>query len=313
MDVLVSIHQEAFTALGFEKGGMTLVDAAEQTELLNTYGKDGSTLCAGGSVANSVVAFSQLGGCAAYACSLATDYFGNQYRSDLGALKVELDVAQQSSGATGTCVVLVTPDSERTMRTALGVATNLKASDLNEDNIAQSDWVFIEGYLLGNEGGPELVQAAAALAKKHGTRVALTLSDAFIVNVFGDQVRSVLPDVDMLFANQVEARALAGADSDQAAADIIIDKYVKRLVLTQGEQGVLVAFDSSRYHVDALECSPVDVTGAGDIFAGSFLYGLTHDLSPEASARKACALAKEKICQVGARYKGDLKEIWEKA
>lgn len=311
VDIFLEVSEEDFAKLGIEKGTMHLVTPEEQQELLASF--HGVGLSSGGSAANSIIALSQLGGTGSFCCCLGNDEYGKHYKQEFEELQIKILSPLIEGGATGTSVILVTPDAERTMRTSLGIANSFEDGQIKEELIASAEWLFIEGYLLANpEGSGKALHTAVEYAKKHGTKIAFTCSEAWVVQSFESELRGIVSDCDLVFCNETEAKALAGTDDTKKALEVL-SGYKCNTVVTLGGQGAYVSYDSFQGHIPAFSCSPVDVTGAGDMFAGSFLYGITHGYSPEFSAKGACFLASKVISQVGARMNADLQALWKEA
>jgi sugar/nucleoside kinase (ribokinase family) len=311
VDIFVEVSEEEFRQLGFERGSMRLVEVAEQRQLLERYQKSEPRLVSGGSVANSVIAFAQLGGSAAFIGCVGDDRYGLHYQEEFEQLDIDIGNPVIVGEATGTCVALITPDAERTMRTCLAVASHLAARHVDAERIQNSEWLFIEGYVFANQHtGQGAIREAVRLAKQHGTKIALTCSEAFIPNVFGDAFRDALRQADLLFANATEAGAVAGAKSAKEAFDKLKGQ-IPSLVVTDGPHGAYVRHAGAEVHVPAFPCEPKDLTGAGDMFAGAFLYGITHDVPAPAAARAACFLAAKVISQVGARLHHGTRQFWD--
>jgi sugar/nucleoside kinase (ribokinase family) len=173
--------------------------------------------------------------------------------------------------------------------------------------------LFVEGYVLANpDTGQGAVREAIARARAHGTKVALTCSEAFIVQVFGDAFRAALAQTDLLFCNASEAQAVTGA-ADAAGAFARLRNVVPAAVVTDGANGAHVRYGGVEAHVPAYPCDPKDLTGAGDMFAGAFLYGITHDIHPARAARAANFLAMKVITQFGARLHHGTRQAWDEA
>ena len=219
-------------------------------------------LVSGGSVGNSVIAFSQLGGDAAFIGCVGDDRYGLFYEAEMQELEIDVGNPAIVGATTGTCVCLITPDAERTMRTCLAVSSHLAEKHIVEERIAQSDWLFVEGYLFANPMGQGAVKQAIRLAKKHGTKVAVTCSEAFIVEVFGAPFFEALKDADLLFCNEPEGKAVAKAASAEEAFAKLKD-IVPSAVVTSGPHGVYVRHEGVEKHVPAFPCEPKDLTGAG--------------------------------------------------
>jgi sugar/nucleoside kinase (ribokinase family) len=310
VDIFADISHEDFAPLGFEKGTMRLVTTDEQRDLLTRFGSRSPVLCSGGSVANSLIAIAQLGGKSAICCNLADDEYGRFYRDECVQMGMRVPVQLAKQGATGTVVSLITPDAERTMRTALGASVELAPEHVDRASIQDSKWVFIEGYVFSNsDQSREAIRETVKIAREYATPLAVTCSEAWVVHGFGEHLRGVLEHTELLFANEEESMALSGAGDVVQAGKSLSAKF-PHVVLTAGERGAYIWWRGEELHVPAFECKPRDLTGAGDMFAGAFLYGITHGLSPYDAGHRACFLASKVISQVGARLKGDLKQLW---
>jgi sugar/nucleoside kinase (ribokinase family) len=192
----------------------------------------------------------------------------------------------------------------------LAVSSHLAARHVDEERIKNSDWLFIEGYVFANpDTGQTAIREAIKLAKKHGTKIAVTCSDAFVVNVFGDALREALKDADLFFCNESEACAVSGARTADEAFQKL-KSHIPSVVVTNGPGGVYIRHGGVEAHVSAIPSAPKDLTGAGDMLAGAFLYGITRSIAPEKAARAACFLAHKVIEQVGARLHHGTKQYW---
>lgn len=313
VDIFVEVTDEDFASLGFERGTMRLVELEEQKTLLTRFQKREPRLVSGGSVANSIIAFTQLGGQAAFIGCVGDDRYGLFYASEFEELNIHIGNPVIVNEATGTCVCVITPDAERTMRTCLAVSSHLADRHVDEERIKNSDWLFIEGYVFANpQTGQTAIRQAIEVAKKHGTKVAVTCSEAFIPQVFGDAFRPALQQADLLFCNETEAAAVTGATTPADAFAKLKD-MVPNAVVTAGPAGAYVRFNGKEAHVPAFACKPKDLTGAGDMFAGSFLYGITQGIAPEKAAHAACFLAMKVITQIGARLHHGTRQFWDEA
>jgi sugar/nucleoside kinase (ribokinase family) len=313
VDLFVEVTDQQFAQLGFERGTMRLVDHAEQKSLLEKFATADPRLVSGGSVGNSTIAFAQLGGKTAYIGCVGDDRYGFHYQNEFQQLNIGLGNPVVVNQPTGTCCAIITPDAERTMRTCLGVAAHLSGKHVRADRhlIEQSAWLFIEGYLLSNnEPGQEAVREAVRIAQASGTKVAVTCSEAFIVHVFGEHLFETLKQTDLFFCNSSEARAVANAHDSQEAFQKMKD-LVPNCVVTDGPAGAYVRWGGKEHYVPAFSCEPKDLTGAGDMMAGAFLYGVTHGVPAEKAARAANYLAMKVITQVGARLHHGTKEAWK--
>lgn len=311
VDIFLEVSDQEFASLGFERGGMRLVEHAEQKTLLDRYQKNEPKLVSGGSVANSTIAFSQLGGSAAFIGCVGDDRYGLFYAGEFEELGIDIGNPIIVNEATGTCVCLITPDAERTMRTCLAVSSHLAAKHVDEERIKNSDWLFIEGYVFANpDTGQKAIKEAIRIAKLNGTKIAVTCSDAFVVQVFGDALHEALEHTDLFFCNEGEACAVTGATTAEEAFKKLKGK-VRSAVVTNGPHGAFIRHAGVEAHVPAFASEPKDLTGAGDMFAGSFLYGITHGVSPEKAARAAAFLSHKVITQVGARLHHGTKSSWD--
>jgi len=313
VDIFLEVSDEEFRSLGFERGGMRLVEHSEQKKLLERYQRHEPKLVSGGSVANSIIAFSQLGGRAAFIGCVGDDRFGLFYASEFEELGIDIGNPIIVNEATGTCVCLITPDAERTMRTCLAVSSHLAARHVDEDRVRNSEWLFIEGYVFANpDTGQKAIREAIRIAKTNGTKIAVTCSDAFVVQVFGDALHEALEHTDLFFCNETEACAVSGATTAEEAFRKLKSK-TRSLVVTNGPHGAYVRHDGIEAHVPAFPSDPKDLTGAGDMFAGSFLYGITNGVSPEKAARAASFLSHKVISQIGARLHHGTRSSWEES
>jgi sugar/nucleoside kinase (ribokinase family) len=311
VDIFLEVSEAEFTALGFERGGMQLVDLAEQKRLLERYQRHEPKLVSGGSVANSTIAFSQLGGQAAFVGCVGDDRYGLFYANEFQELGIDIGNPIIVNESTGTCVCIITPDAERTMRTCLAVSSHLAARHVEERRIKNSEWLFVEGYVFANpETGQTAIREAIRVAKQSGTKVAITCSDAFVIHVFGDALRDALQHADLLFCNQTEACALAQTETAEEAFRKL-KGTIPSLVVTGGPHGAWLSHAGVEAHVEAFPTTPKDLTGAGDMFAGCFLYGITHDVAPQKAARAAAYLSHKVISQVGARLHHGTRQFWD--
>jgi len=309
VDVLAHTTDEQLARLALHKGGMALIDASTADSLYELMGP--AIEVSGGSVANSMAAISSLGGAAGYIGKVRSDQLGQVFSHDIRAAGVEFASRKSESGpSTARCLILVTPDGQRTLNTYLGACIELGPEDIDEALIARSKVVFLEGYLWDPPRAKEAMLKAANLAHKHGGRVALSLSDAFCVDRHRAEFKRLIEDhVDILFANEDEVRSLTEADNFDQALSAVRGRC-EVAVLTRGAQGAVVLANDERFVVAADPVERVlDTTGAGDLFAGGFLYGFTHGYGPGDAARIGAICAAEVITQVGARCTRPLAEL----
>ncbi|MGL6076294.1 MAG: adenosine kinase [Fimbriiglobus sp.] len=310
VDIFVELNDEQFATTGFERGTMRLVEKAEQDTMLKTFQSQDPRLASGGSVANSLIGFSQLGGKAAFIGCTGDDRYGLFYQTEFEQLGIELGNSAIFNETTGTSVCMITPDAERTMRTCLAVSSHLAAKHVEEARIAASEWLFIEGYVFANpETGQGAITRAIELAVKHNVKIAVTCSDGFIPEVFGGPLREALKHTELLFCNASEAKSLTGTTTVPAAFEAL-KTLVPNAVVTDGPHGAHIRYHGEESHAAAFACEPKDLTGAGDMFAGAFLYGITHGIPANKAAYAANFLCMKVITQVGARLHHGTRDFW---
>ncbi len=309
-DVLVQTDEKFLADHGMTKGGMALIDEARATAIYRDMGP--ATEMSGGSGANTIVGIANLGARAAFIGKVRDDQIGRLYTHDIRAAGVAFDTPSASDGpASGCSYILVTPDGERTMNTYLGAAQNLTPADVDAAQIAASAIVYLEGYLWDPASAKEAFVKAATIAHGAGRQVALTLSDSFCVDRYRDEFLELMRKgtVDLVFANEAELHSLyQTADFETALKQLRID--TKLGIVTRSEKGCVVA---SKDGVVAVPASPidklVDTTGAGDLFAAGFLFGLVRNAGYEAAGRLGALAAAEVIQHIGARPQVSLKEL----
>lgn len=312
VDIFLEMSDSEFESLGFERGTMRLVEKEEQRQLFERFhdSRHDLRLVSGGSVANSIIGLTQLGGRSAFIGCVGDDRYGLHYANEFEQLQIEFGTNVLVGETTGTCLAIITPDAERTMRTCLAVSSQLSAQHVNANAVANSEWLFIEGYVFANPAtGQHAIREAMRIAKEKGTKVALTCSDAFIPEVFGDAFKDALAQSDLLFCNAVEAQAVSGKKDAKSAFEKLTS-MVPNAVVTDGPHGAHVRFAGTESHIPANHCQPKDLTGAGDMFAGAFLYGITHGYAPAVAAKGANYLCMKVITQVGARLHQGAQEFW---
>lgn len=304
VDTEIEITDHELTAMGVEKGMMTLVDETRQHELLRhleghmVYAKRAS----GGSACNSVIAASYFGAKTFYSCKVANDDNGHFYLQDLQKAGVDSNFhSEKETGITGKCLVLISPDAERSMNTFLGISESLSVHDLNETAIKDSHYLYIEGYQATSTTGRKAAIAAKQVAEKHATKTAISLSDPSMVVYFKASLQAMIGDgVDLLFCNETEALGWADTDSLDVAKTAL-KAISQTFVITLGAKGSLV-FDGKREIVIAgHSVHAVDTTGAGDMFAGAFLYAITHGHDYEQAGQLASRAAAEVVSIFGPR------------
>lgn len=294
---------EAFLAeRGIEKGFMTLQETDDHLTLISslddTFGL--RNRAGGGSAANTIFTAAQFGGKTFYCCKVADDGLGDFYRRDLDSAAIGNSLSKSKvEGITGVSLIMITPDADRTMCTHLGITGSFDQDQLDMSAIKNAKYLYIEGHLLYQPTAVDAILKAKALAQESGVKVALTFSDPAVVNYARENLEKVLGDgVDLIFCNQDEATDFGGS-LDKGIASILT--YTKCLVLTRGEEGSTVYQHGEETSIEPFTAKAVDTTGAGDTYAGAFLYGLTNGLSIEQSGKLASRSAAECVSNFGAR------------
>lgn len=307
VDILVEVPPETVEACGLIKGSMQLMDlpASEAIHGRLPSGRERS----GGSAANTIAGLASLGARAGFVGRVAEDRFGEVFMADLASLGVGFGGgAVAGGGATGRCLILVTPDADRTMCTTLGVAAHLSASDLSEEMIAGSAVTYLEGYLWDEPVAIGAIRRVIEVAHGAGRKVALSLSDSFCVDRHRTAWRELVAEhVDVLFGNEAEYRSLTGEDDLETACRTLARTGMIATV-TRGERGAW-AFEGSgplvAVEAQALD-AVVDTTGAGDLYAAGFLFGLVRGADLTTCAQYGALVAAEVISHLGARPEQDL-------
>jgi len=300
MDLQVQTTDAFLQTNHLDKGIMTLVDEAQQKKILDALSTHQVHYCSGGSACNTMVGIADFGGRTAYACKLATDDFGKKYQYELNKIGVVAST-QASQGTTGSCVVLITPDAQRTMLTHLGISSSLSANDISEKQIEKSKYIYIEGYLFTGKDTKAAAYRAMELAQKHGVKIALTISDPFLVGLFRDEFLQLIETkVDLLFCNLEEARALTGKENPIDCAQAI-HQHTDNVALTLGNNGSIIMHQGEAIAIEGLDVEAIDTTGAGDMYAAGVLYGITNGLSWKQAGHLGSHAAAQVVSQLGAR------------
>ena len=315
VDTEIEVTDQFLASANIEKGLMTLVDEARQAELLNLM-KDhlvGSRRSSGGSACNTIIAASYFGAKTYYSCKVADDENGLFFNADTQDAGVSIPTNQLSTGTTGKCLVMITPDAERTMNTFLGISETLDESQLDEEAIKQSEYVYLEGYLVTSPSGKQAAIKAREIAEQNNVKTALTLSDPGMVQFFGDGLKEMLGEkVDLLFCNQDEALAWTKTDNIEQAAESM-KLSANTFAITLGKGGALVFDGETLSKVEGETVKAIDSNGAGDMFAGAFLYGITNGYTFPEAAKLANRAAAKVVSQYGPRLKPEQHESLKSA
>ncbi|MEO1021317.1 MAG: adenosine kinase [Bacteroidota bacterium] len=290
-----------------QKGVMTLVDEETQFRLIEAISDKHILRKSGGSGANSIIAVAQFGGTAYYSCKVANDEYGDFYMRDMSEAGVatNLDKIEREQGITGKCLVMATEDAERTMNTFLGITTGLSTKEVNEEAIKAAEYVYLEGYPVTSPTGFEALKTVKDIAERAGVKTSLTLSDPAIVGAFKPKFEELLSTpVNLLFCNEEEAMSFTGKDT-LAEAREALKEVAHHFAITQGKNGAII-FDGETYiDIEPYSVNVVDSLGAGDMFAGAFLYGITNNLGYAASGRLASKASSRVVAQYGPRLERD--------
>jgi len=301
VDVIAQADEAFLGRNGLDKGVMTLIDADRARTLYDVMGS--ALEMSGGSAANTLAGLASLGGRGAYIGKVRNDQLGGVFSHDLRAIGVDYRTAAAHSGPpTARCLIFVTPDAQRTMQTYLGISVELGLADIDEQAIRDAEVTYLEGYLFDREDAKKAFVHAAEIAHAAGRKVALTLSDPFCVNRHRDAfLHLVRGHVDILFANEAEITALYQAKSFDGALQHVRG-HCEIAALTRSEKGSVVVAGGELHVIDAQRVAKVvDTTGAGDLYASGFLFGLTQGRNLADCGRIGSIAAAEVIQHYGAR------------
>ena len=300
VDIQAKINDDLLRNLEFTKGIMTLVDESTQSRVLSALNGAEIFRCAGGSAANTIAGLADFGGRGAYAGKLGQDELGDFWLQDMRDLGVKVEVPQ-TEGQTGTCVCLITDDAQRTMLTHLGLSSTLGPDDISENEIKQSKFVYVEGYLFTGDTTKAAALKAIELAKRHQVKVAFTVSDPFLIHLNRDLFWELISGpVDLLFCNLEEARSLTGL-TDPVDCAHKIHSHAADVALTLGADGSLLMHEGKVFPIEGVDVKAVDTTGAGDMYAAGVLYGITNGLTWHQAGHLASNAASRVVGQMGAR------------
>jgi sugar/nucleoside kinase (ribokinase family) len=307
VDIVTEVEHDFFEKNGVEKGVMTLVDEKRQLELMKVIDMKRSKMSGGGSAGNTLVALNQFGGKSFFSFQVAHDELGKFFLEDLkrNGVDTNLRYEQCPPGHSGKCLVMTSPDAQRTMNTFLGVSSFLSPEHLDEEAIKQSSYVYLEGYLVASPKGLEAMKATKKLAEKNKVKVALTFSDASMVKYFSKPMEEIVgASIDLLFCNEEEAMIFTGSDSLQEAREKL-RQVAKRFVITLGANGALIFDGDTFIQIEPYKVRAIDTNGAGDMFAGAFMYGITHQHSYAEAGKLASLASSHVVTQWGPRLAPD--------
>ena len=304
VDMEFEISDQFLQDNGIDKGVMTLVDENQQHELIEQLDAFEGNKASGGSAANTLIAVSSMGGSSYYSCKVADDDLGHFYLNDLKTANVDCNMeGKHKGGITGKCLVMVTPDAERTMHTFLGVSSELSPYEVSEEAIKNASFCYLEGYLTTSVTGKAANIEARNIAEKHNIKPALTFSDPFVVEHFRDGFTETIGNgIDLLFCNEAEALSYTQKTSVDEAIEII-KTFSKTFAITLGAKGAVVYDGQDLINIDPHPITAVDTNGAGDLFAGAFMFGRTRGMSFKQAGCLASKASSQIVSQFGPRLK----------
>lgn len=307
VDMEYELNHEQLEERNIDKGLMTLIDQSQHDALYASLSDFPTKRSCGGSAANTVIAIAQLGGNGYYSCKVASDETGDFYLADMTANRVETNLSQQQreSGTTGKCIVMTTPDTDRSMNTFLGITADIGPSELDASALSASEFYYMEGYLVASPTGKQAAIEGRRIAEATGVKTVLTLSDPNMVNFFKDGLLEMAGErLDLIFSNRDEALAMTNSDTLEAAMEGLC-KLSKAVVITDGFSGSTCFDGENLHHIAAVTANAVDSNGAGDMYAGAFLYGLSHGMDYPTSGALASLCAAEVVSHFGPRLSAE--------
>jgi len=287
-----------------EKGLMTLIDDKKQKSIIEKIKNTNPFIQSGGSVTNSVYTLSQLGGSGYQSFLISDDEYGKLFLEDLN--KSGINTGDKNyflgDGMTGSCLVLTTPDAERTMNTCLGISSNYSVKNINFDDLKLSRYLYIEGYLVTSDIAVEAIIKSISFSKENDVKVSLTFSDLSMVKYFKDKFHNILNHkIDLLFCNKEEAQTFTGENDFERCCKKMLD-FSRLVVITKGDKGSLIISNSGEnIEIEPNNVTPLDTVGAGDTYAGAFLYGINNGLSLRKSGELASSLSSKVVTKLGPR------------
>lgn len=315
VDTEINVNDGDLATFGIDKGVMTLVDEARQHTLIDLLSDHltTSTRASGGSAANTIIGASYFGAKTFYSCKVANDDNGHFYLNDMQAAGVDTIEPTKENGITGKCLVMITPDAERTMNTFLGISETISVNELNIDALKQSQYAYIEGYLVTSETGRAAAIELRRQAQANGIKIAFTLSDPAMVQFFSDGLKEMIGDkVDLLFCNQDEAMGFTETNTLNDAVEGL-KQYAHEFAITLGDKGALIYDGSALINIAANPITAIDSNGAGDMFAGAFLYAITNGYNYTQAGELASAASAQVVSQYGPRLRAEQhKEILQR-
>ena len=305
VDIEFEVSTEVLQELGIDKGVMTLLDEASQDKIISHLGAYSQKRSGGGSAANTLIAISQFGGKSFYSCKVAHDEPGQFYAEDLlrCGVATNLEHHEPEVGVSGKCLVFVTPDADRTMNTFLGISGALSERELVPEAITNAKYTYIEGYLVTGENSKQAAIKAREIAQAAGKKVAFTLSDFNMVKFFKEGLLEIIGSgVDFIFANESEALGMAETE-DLTTAIEYLKTLTKGFAITLGAKGSMIFDGQNLIDIEPFPVKAIDTVGAGDMFAGGVLYGITNNMTFAEAGRLGSLASAKLVTSLGARLK----------
>ena len=308
VDMEFEVGDAFFKAHTIDKGLMTLVDEERQNYLVGALSSSMKKRQCGGSAANTIIAVSQFGAKGFYSCKVSSDELGDYYVKDLVGAGVDTNLQKQKreAGITGKCLVMITPDAERTMNTFLGITQTLSKTEVVEDAVKASKYVYMEGYLVTSPTGRAAAIHAREVAEKNNVKTAITFSDVNMVKFFKEGLVEMMgpKGVDLLFCNEAEALAFTDSTEMKVAREAM-KKVAKNFVITLGENGAMIWDGTTFIDIEPYKVKAIDSNGAGDMYAGAFLYGITTGQTLAGAGKLASMAASVVVSQFGPRLSAE--------
>ncbi len=307
-DIIIKVTEQELQELGLSKGTMVLISEQEQQNILKKFEHKEKKIELGGSGTNAMRTMAILGQKVSQAGMIGDDLYGNICLQRVKELGIKSNIKKAQTGSTGTSIILITPDGERTMNTCLGMSRCYTIDDIPENDIAQSKYLHVTGYQWDTENQIEAINHAIRIAKKNNTKISFDLSDPFCVDRHRETFMNVLEEyVDVVFANLKEANMLTGKDLHESLD--ILAELSDIAIIKCGSEGSWIKTKTHKIKISANKVEVVDTTAAGDMYAGGFMYALTKGMSLEDCGTIANYCAETVIGQVGARIPDNLSEL----
>jgi sugar/nucleoside kinase (ribokinase family) len=303
VDFEIETNIEELQSLSIEKGVMTLIEESRQDELFGAFTNKSHTRACGGSAANTIIGAQTMGSQCFYSCKVADDETGHFYKDDLLKHGVDSNLSSESlsPGKTGKCLVLVTDDADRTMNTFLGITGDIDYQQIDQSALLASEFLYVEGYLAGSPIALEAAVKTMNFAKENQVKTAFSLSDPNMVRFCRAGLESIIGNgVDLLFCNYDEATEYSNTENLSDAIDVLT-KISKTVIITLGADGAVIIDNGQKIEVKGHAVEAIDSNGAGDLFAGSFLHGLTQGFGLSKSGELASFASAQLVTQFGPR------------